>query len=137
MCVDYRELNAQTEKDCYPLPRIDDVWPSLARAKFFSALDLLMGYHEVEVAPEDRHKTAFVTHKGLFIYNVMPFGLCNAPATFQRLMERVLGDLVGTKVLVYLDDVLIFAESPEELLATLRIVLKRISDAGLKCKPTK
>ena len=97
MCVDYRDINAQTEKDAYPLPRIDTVWPTLAKAKYFAALDLIMGYHQVEVDAKDRFKTAFLTHKGLYTYNVMPFGLCNAPATFQRLMEKVLGSLVGCR----------------------------------------
>ena len=69
-----------------------------------------MGYHQVEVDPKDRFKTAFLTHRSLYIYNVMPFGLCNAPATFQRLMEKILGILLNCGVLVYLDDVLIHAE---------------------------
>ena len=123
MCVDYRDLNAQTEKDSFPLPRIDQVWPALAKAKYFASLDLLMGYHQVEVDPKDRAKTAFLTHRGLYVYNVMPFGLCNAPATFQRLMEKILGTHIGRGVLVYLDDVLIYAETPEELIEKLLLVL--------------
>ena len=90
MCVDYRDLNSQTEKDSFPLPRIDQVWPTLARARYFASLDLLMGYHQIEVDQRDRVKTVFLTHRGVYIYNVMPFGLCNAPVTFQRPMERVL-----------------------------------------------
>ena len=137
MCVDYRDLNAQTEKDAFPLPRIDQVWPVLAKAKYFASLDLLMGYHQVGMEPKDRYKTAFLTHRGLYVYNVMPFGLCNAPATFQRLMEKVLGPLVGQGVLVYLDDVLLYTESPEELVELLRKVLKLLGVAGLKCKASK
>ena len=137
MCVDYRDLNAQTEKDAYPLPRIDGVWPTLSKAKYFASLDLLMGYHQVTMAEKDRYKTAFLTHRGLFVYNVMPFGLCNAPATFQRLMEKILGPLVGNGVLVYLDDVLLYAEDATRLLELLRKVLKLFSAAGLKCKPSK
>ena len=137
MCVDYRDLNAQTEKDAYPLPRIDGVWPTLSKAKYFASLDLLMGYHQVGMAEKDRYKTAFLTHRGLFVYNVMPFGLCNAPATFQRLMEKILGPLVGNGVLVYLDDVLLYAEDAKHLLELLRKVLKLLSAAGLKCKPSK
>jgi hypothetical protein len=136
-CVDYRDLNAQTEKDSYPLPRIDEVWPALSKARYFAAFDLLMGYHQVEVEPKDRYKTAFVTHKGLFIYNVMPFGLCNAPATFQRLMERILGDRIGVDVLVYLDDVLLFASEATALVKSIREVLQLLIRAGLKCKATK
>ena len=82
-----------------------------------------MGYHQVEVDPKDRAKTAFLTHRGLYVYNVMPFGLCNAPATFQRLMERILGPLIGNGVLVYLDDVLIYSESPDQLIEVLDKVL--------------
>ena len=91
----------------------------------------------MEVEPRDRYKTAFLTHRGLNIYNVMPFGLCNAPATFQRLMEKVLGPLVFHGCLIYLDDVLIYAESEEELINLLCNVLRRLAKAGLKCKPTK
>ena len=103
MCVDYSEINSQTEKDLFPLPRIDQVWPTLSRARYFASLDLLMGFHQVEVDPGDRAKTAFLTYRGLNIHNVMPFSLCNAAATFQRLMERVLGTLIGRGVLVYID----------------------------------
>ena len=137
MCVDYRDINSQTEKDSFPLPRIDQVWPTLSRARYFASLDLLMGFHQVEVDPRDRAKTAFLTHHGLFIYNVMPFGLCNAPATFQRLMERVLGTLIRRGVLVYIDDVLIYAETPEQLIEILSTVLQLLIQAGLKCKASK
>ena len=136
MCVDYRDMNAQTEKDAFPLPRIDQVWPIMSGAKYFGSLDLLMGYHQVKVDPLDRAKTAFLTHRGLYIYNVMPYGLCNDPATFQRLMERVLGPLICVGVLVYLEDVLIYAETPDQLIDTLAAVLKRLAKAGLKCKAT-
>ena len=98
------------------LPRIDTVWPALTKAKYFASLDLLMGYHQVEVNEQDRVTTAFLTHRGLYVYNVMPFGLCNAPATFQRLMEKVLGQLEGSGVLIYLDDVLLYTADPEELI---------------------
>ena len=137
MCVDYRDVNAQTEKDSFPLPRIDKVWPTLSRARYFASLDLLMGFHQVEVDPRDRAKTAFLTHRGLDVYNVMPFGLCNAPATFQRLMERVLGSLIGLGVLVYIDDVLIYAETLEQLIEILSTVLKLLTNAGLICKASK
>jgi hypothetical protein len=137
MCVNYQDINAQTIKDSFPLPRIGEVWSSLAGAKYFASLDLLMGYHQVEVREQDRAKTAFITHKGIFIYNVMPFGLCNAPATFQRLMERILGSRIGRDVLVYLDDVLIYGPTPESLLSSLREVLLALSKAGLKCKMSK
>ena len=81
-CIDYRKVNAVTRKDAYPLPRVDDTLDTLAGSHWFSTLDLLSGYWQVEVSPEDREKTAFCTHEGLFEFRVMPFGLCNAPATF-------------------------------------------------------
>lgn len=137
MCVDYRDLNAATETDSFPLPRIDEVWPMLARAQYFASLDLLMGYHHVEVAPEDRAKTAFITHQGLYVYNVMPCMLINAPATFQRLMQRILGPYIGVSVLVYLDDVLFFAADRESLLSSFDTVLKLFVGANLKYQPTK
>ena len=88
--MDFRRLNAVTKKDAQPLPRIDETQDVLGSARWFSCLDLTSGYWQVEVAPEDREKTAFVTPYGLFQFRVMPFGLTNAPATFQCLMERVL-----------------------------------------------
>ena len=119
------------------MPRIDTVWPALTKAKYFASLDLLMGYHQVEVIEQDRVKKAFITHRGLYVYSVMPFELCNAPATFQRLMEKVLGHLVGSGFLIYLNDVLLYANDPEDLIELLRRVLKRLIDAGLKCKSKK
>ena len=89
-CVDYRKLNSITVKDAYPLPRIDDTLDALGDVKYFSTLDMSSGYWQVEVGEEDKAKTAFTTGKGHFEFNVMPFGLSNAPATFQRLMDLVL-----------------------------------------------
>ncbi|GFX58757.1 hypothetical protein TNCV_804611 [Trichonephila clavipes] len=89
-CVDYRKLNDVTKKDSYPLPRIDDTLDTLSGHKWFSTLDLKSGYWQVEIHPEDREKTAFTSGQGLWQFKVMPFGLCNAPATFERLMETVL-----------------------------------------------
>lgn len=82
LCIEYRRLNAQTVKDAYQLPRVYDILTSLSKARYFAALDLLMGYHEFEVEPTDLVKTAFIMHCGLFVCNVMPFGLTNAPSTF-------------------------------------------------------
>ena len=82
-CCDYRKLNNVTKKDSYPLKRMDDILMSMGKAKYFSSLDLQSGYHQVAIDPADREKTAFITHEGLYEYLKMPFGLCNAPPTFQ------------------------------------------------------
>ena len=109
-CVDYRKLNDLTKKDSYPLPRIDCTLDELAGSTWFSTLDLKSGYWQVEVEEKDRKKTAFSVGNGLWQYNVIAFGLCNAPATFERLMENVLGDL---RCLIYLDDVIVHASTFE------------------------
>ena len=131
MCVDYSDLKAQTEKDSFPLPRIDQVRSTLSRPRYIATVDLLMEYHQVEMDTKDRAKTAFLTHRGLYVQNVMPFGLCIAPANFKRLMEKILGAHIYHGVLVYLDDVLIYAEAPEQLLENLVQVLRLLNQAGL------
>ena len=136
-CVDYRELNKVTKKDVYPLPRIDDTVDALNGAQFLSAFDLLSGYWQVGVAQEDREKTAFVTHEGLFQWTCMPFGLTGAPATFQRMMDTVLAGLKWQCCLVYLDDVVVFSRTFEQHVKDLRIVFDRLAEAGLKLKPSK
>ena len=105
-CVDYRKVNQVTRKDAYPLPREDDTLGTLSGTKWFSTLDLISGYWQVEVKEKDRDKTAFCMSDGLFELIVMPFVLCNVPATFQRLMDLVLAGLQWTTCLVYLDDVI-------------------------------
>ena len=107
-CVDYRRLNLASVKDAYPLPRIDDTLDMLAGKRWFSTLDLASGYWQVSLSPEARCKTAFATHSGLFQFRVMSFGLCNAPATFERLMDRVLQGLRWSHCSVYLDDIISF-----------------------------
>ena len=136
-CVDYRRVNAVTRKDAYPLPRVDETLETLAGSKWFSTLDLISGYWQVEVSPEDREKTAFTTPSGLFEFKVMPFGLCNAPATFQRLMDMVLTGMQWKSCLVYLDDVVIVGETFQDHLRNLREVFQRLREAGLKLKPAK
>ena len=114
-CVDYRELNAVTKPDSFPLPRIDDLLDQLGSTQYFSTLDLAAGYWQIRMHPASREKTAFVTHEGLHEFRVMPFGLTNAPAAFQRLMQQVLMGLNPENgnlfVSVYIDDVLIFSKS--------------------------
>ena len=136
-CVDYRRVNTVTRKDAYPLPRIDTTLDTLAGSKWFSTLDLISGYWQVEVNPEDREKTAFCTPNGLFEFKVMPFGLCNAPATFQRLMDMVLAGVQWSSCLVYIDDVIIIGKTFIEHLRNLREVFNRLKEAGLKLKPVK
>ena len=136
-CIDYRKINAITHKDAYPLPRIDDTLDTLSGAQWFSTVDLLSGYWQVEVAEEDKPKTAFATREGLYEFNVMPFGLCNAPATFQRLMDLVLAGVQWTQCLVYLDDVIIIGRDFEEHLYNLSTVLQKLREAGLRLKPSK
>ena len=136
-CVDYRKLNDVTHKDSYPLPRIDESIEALSGAKWFSTLDLKSGYWQVELDPQDKEKTAFSLGSGLWQFTVMPFGLANAPATFERLMEQVLTGLPLTTALIYLDDVLVAGRSLSDQLSHLHTVLQRFRSAGLKLAPEK
>lgn len=136
-CIDYRRLNDVTIKDAYPLPRIDESLDALSGADCFSTLDLASGYWQVGLAPAAKEKSAFVTNNGLYQFNVMPFGLSNAPSTFERLMERVLAGLQWQLCLVYLDDVIVFSQGIPQHIKRLEEVLTRIETAGLKLKPKK
>ena len=137
LCVDYRKLNSVTVKDAFPIPRIDDTLDALAGATWFSTLDMSSGYWQVELTAEAAEKSSFVARSGLYKWKVMPFGLCNAPATFERLMEKVLSGLQWEIALIYLDDVIVFAKTIEEEIARLKIVFQRFRDANLKLKPKK
>jgi transposase InsO family protein len=133
-------VNSLTIKDSYPLPRIDDSLDSLrgtSGERWFSTMDLASGYWQVGMDPADAEKTAFVTHEGLFQFKVMPFGLCNAPATFERLMESVLAGLHWKICLVYLDDIITFSDSFSGHLTNLAAILERLHSAGLKLHPGK
>ena len=136
-CVDYRKLNSLTKMDEFPLPRIDDTLDLLVGQRYFTTLDLASGYWQVEMEPLSKEKTAFVTYSGLYQFVKMPFGLANAPATFQRLMEVVLVGLAQTTCVVYLDDILVFGRDMKEHNANLELVLERLRRAGLRLKPTK
>lgn len=136
-CVDYRKLNYVTKKDSFPVPRVDDKLDALVGSQWFCTLDLQSGYWQVEVEDQDREKTAFVTENGLYQFKVMPFGLCNAPATFERLMSKVLSGLSWKTCLVYLDDVIVFGQDFETTLNRLEEVLLRLRTAGLKLSPKK
>lgn len=122
-CLDFRALNAQTVRNRYPLPRIDDVLDSLGGASVFSSIDLQGAYHQVRIPPEDIPKTAFVTPQGQYQWRVLPFGLTNAPSTFQALMNSLFGQYVGKFVQVYLDDILVYSKSLAEHEQHLRVVL--------------
>ena len=136
-CVDYRRLNDVTKKDAYPLPRIDDCLDCLSGARCFSTLDLQSGYWQLDVQEEDRPKTAFITRGGLYEYVTMPFGLCGAPATFERYMELVLQGLQWRTLLVYFDDVIVYGRNHQEHMDRLGEVFNRLAKAGLKLKPSK
>ena len=140
-CIDYWNLNSVTKGDTFLLPRIDDMLDQLGKSKFFSTLDLAAGYWQVQVHSDSCEKTAFITHQGLYEFSVMPFGLKNALAVFQRLMQRVLMGLNPDEgpsfVSVYLDDVIVFSETLEDHLEHLRKVMERFVKPELKLKPSK
>lgn len=135
MVIDYRQLNKITVKDPFPLPRIDDLMAKVGDCSVFSTLDLHSGYHQIPLSPDAQPLTAFSTPFGHYEYKVMPFGLCNAPATFSRYMSRLLSDLPN--VFVYLDDILIASPDKESHLQHLRSVLTRLKNEGLICKRKK
>ncbi|KAE8208772.1 hypothetical protein CF327_g7019 [Tilletia walkeri] len=136
-CVDYRQLNSATVSDRYPLPTTDAVFQTLQGKRWFSSLDAIRGYHQHPIAAADRWKTAFVCHRGLFQYRTVPFGLKNAPAVFQRLMDRVLGDLRWRTAVIYIDDVVAATATLAEHLETLGTILSRAKSIGLKFSPAK
>ena len=127
-CVDFRKLNAKTRRDVYPLPRINDILDALAGMMFFTALDCAAGYWQLLIRLSDREKTAFITKYGLFEWLVMPFGLTNAPATFQRAMNEILADLLWNICMVYLDDIIVYAEDFESHVERLEQVFKTLQE---------
>ena len=133
-CVDYRRLNEVTVKDSFGLPRIDDSLDTLGGAKWFSTLDLQSGYWQVEMEEGSKEKTAFICSSGLYQFERMPFGLCNSPATFERLMERVLAGLQWQVCLIFLDDVIVYGTSFGNQLERLQLVFERLRSANLKTK---
>ena len=137
LCCDFRRLNQVTRQDAYPLPRIDDSLDALSGAVYFSTLDLISGYWQVPLDEDAQEKSAFVTRSGLWRWKVLPFGLTSAPATFERLMERVLHGLQWKSLLLYLDDVIIFSTDFASHLSRLEAVLQRLAGAKLKLKPSK
>jgi len=137
MCIDYRALNKLTVKNRYPLPRIEDLFDRLRGATCFSKIDLDSAYHQVRVKPDDIPKTAFTTRYGHFEFLVLSFGLTNAPATFQTLMNDVLRPYLDKFVIVYLDDILIYSRNREEHLEHVRLVLEALRQHKLYAKMAK
>ena len=130
MCIDYRKLNDATRKDHYPLPFMDQMQET-CRAIFYCFLDGYLGYNQIAVDPQDQEKTTFTCPFGVFAYRRMPFGLCNAPATFQRCMMVIFTDMVEKCIEVFLDDFFFFDASFENCLANLEKVLQRCEESNL------
>ena len=135
MVVDFRKLNEKTVGDAYPLPDITEILDQLGQSKYFTCLDMAMGYHQIELEPGEGPKTAFSNKQGHWEYRRLPFGLKTAPATFQRTMNSVLSGLTGTRFL-YLDDVVLYARSLAEHNTKLRDVLDRLRLHHLSCSLT-
>lgn len=136
-CVDYRKLNAVTIPDEFPIPRQSEILSALSGSQVLSSLDALSGFTQMEIAPEDVEKTAFRTHRGLFHFRRMPFGLRNGPSIFQRTMQAILAPYLWIFALVYIDDIIVYSKSHEEHLDHLERVLSSIEKAGLTLSPDK
>lgn len=136
-CVDYRKLNDITVKDVFPLPRTSDLLESFQGMRIFTTLDAAAGYWQIPLSQNAIAKSAFISSEGLFEFVVMPFGLCNAPATFQRMMNVLLAGVNGISCLVYLDDIIVFSKTFKEHLAHLREVFDRLVEASILLKPSK
>ncbi|RXN17163.1 Retrovirus-related Pol polyprotein from transposon 412 [Labeo rohita] len=137
LCIDYRKLNLQTVKDSYALPNLEESFSALTGSKWFSVMDLKSGFYQIEMEEADKHKTAFVCPLGFFEFNRMPQGITNAPSTFQRLMERCIGELNLKQALVFLDDLIVFSSTLEEHEERVLRVLNRLKEYGLKLSPEK
>ena len=137
MVIDYRALNAITIKNCYPLPRIEDLFDQLSKATIFSSIDLQSGYHQIRITPEDIPKTAFRTPFGHYEFNVLCFGLTNAPATFQSTMNRMFEKYLGKSVAIYIDDIFVYSRTPEEHKEHLPLVLQVLRENRFYAKLSK
>lgn len=137
LCIVFRKLNSQTVKDAYALPNLEEAFSALSGSKWFSVVDLKSGFYQIEMEEADKPKTAFVCPLGFYEFNRMPQGVTNAPSSFQRLMERCMGDLNRRDVLVFIDDLIVFSQTLEEHETRLLQVLKHLKEYGLKLSPTK
>ncbi|GKF15135.1 putative reverse transcriptase domain-containing protein, partial [Tanacetum coccineum] len=137
MCIDYRELNKLTVKNRYPLPRIDDLFDQLQGSRVYSKIDLRSGYHQLRVREEDIPKTAFRTRYGHYEFQVMPFGLINAPAVFMDLMNHVCKPYLDRFVIVFIDDILIYSKSKKEHEGHLKLILRLLKEEELYAKFSK
>lgn len=136
-CVDYRKLNNVTIKDSYSLPNIEDIFDALGEAEYFSCLDLASGYWQIAMHPDDKEKTAFTVGNETYQYMVMAFGLCNAPASFQRAMDKMLADILWKLCLVFLDDINAYGKNFDKAYVSLEEVCRRVRNTGLKFKAGK
>ena len=135
---DYRYINEWTVKNSYPIPLQSELMDKLQGAKWFTALDLRSGYNNIRIKKGDEYKAAFVCNRGLFEPKVMFFGLCNSPATFQAFMDDIFRtEIIGNMVIIYMDDILIFAKTREELRKKTEAILQKLKDNDLFCKPEK
>jgi hypothetical protein len=130
-------LNAATIKDHFPIPTVDDMIDELFGSQYFTKLDLRVGYHQIQVVPEDIHKTTFRTHSGHYEYVVMPFGLCNAPSTFQVAMNAIFRPYLCQFILVFFDDTLIYSQSWKDLLGHIRMTFEILANQQFVVKPSK
>jgi hypothetical protein len=137
MCIDYRALNKITVRECFPLPRIDTLLDGFAPFTLFSSLDSQSGYNQTRIDDADVEKTAFITSFGQYQIRVLSFGLSNAPATFQRLVNKLFAPYIGKFVQVYLDNIIIMSRSPEEHLTHLRLVSELLEKHKLYAKLSK
>ena len=135
--IDYRRLNQVTVPDRYPMPKIEDLFHAIKDSEYFTLLDLASGFWQIPLDPDQRHYTAFSTHRGHWQFKRMPFGIINGPATFQRWMDQVLGDLRHRGVLVYIDDILIHHPTEAGMLKLFEEVMERLKNAGARMKISK
>jgi hypothetical protein len=131
MCIDYRVLNKITVKHNYPMPRVDDLLDSIGHAKIFSQIDLKSGYHQIRIRDEDIPKTSFRTRYGHYEFLVLPFVLCNAPATFMMLMNDVFRPVLGDFVVDFVDDILVFSKTLNEHITHLHTMFGILKDHSL------